>query len=137
MIFPQIFPCSNYILCPDICVNTREFDYTPVSTTGQSDITLWLLQGIFYYRGIWLYKEHIVHCTTLHYRTVHQPSVTNGEDETKDAKNEKDSTKWEWMGTYMGLIDWLVASPTFDGPDLAGVQVNFLQEFRWICRWAG
>ena len=34
------------VLCPDPCVNTRDFDYSPVVTTGQSDIAL------FYYRAI-------------------------------------------------------------------------------------
>ena len=54
MIFPQIFPCSNYILCPDLCVNTREFDYTPVSTTGH-----FLLQGYM--------TVQRAHCALVHW----------------------------------------------------------------------
>ena len=71
-------PCSNHraieyspvvttgfvVLCADLCVHTSEFECFPVVTTGQSDIALWLLQGIFYYRTIGLYTVRIVHCNT-------------------------------------------------------------------------
>ena len=45
-----------------LAVNTIEHPSPPLEvTTGQSDIALWLQQGIFYYRATGLYKVHIVH----------------------------------------------------------------------------
>ena len=56
VIFPELYPCINYRIL-------AFYAPIPVQIHGNSIIPPYHIQGNFEYRGILLYKQHIVQCT--------------------------------------------------------------------------
>ena len=78
-IFLELYPCSNYRILAF---------FTPISVWihGNSIIPPYHTQGDFGYRGILLYKQHIVHCGKTYFCSLPQISHAG----------------WQWSGYNRG-----------------------------------